>query len=315
MRLPARVRSPLPLALGATVLLTSSLAAAFPYLVKPGETLAQIAARVYGDPKLETILAGANALDAQGGSAIVAGMHLEIAAPSHHRVSAGEGWPDLALVYLGDTKRADVLARANHAVPWIPPPEDLEIQIPAVLAHIANEGETSTQLAGRYLGDANKGWELNAYNGRREAPLSRGEILLVPLLDLSLSEAGKSEARHSLDRAASEGMTAGLAAQRKADAELPALDADLRATRYVEAVARGNALLGRGELTRPVLAAIHRALLEAYVALEAPGLAASACAAWLSNDPEANLDPRWISPKIRAACPGYGGGRPPTPGR
>jgi hypothetical protein len=287
----------------ACALLATPSALAFPYLVKPGETLAQIAARMYGDPKLETVLAGANALDSQGGSVIVAGMHMEIPAPGHHRVAAGEGWADLALVYLGDTKRADVLARANHTVPWMPPAQDLEIEIPAVIAHIASAGETSTLLAGRYLGDPNRGWELNSYNARREAPLGRGEILLVPVLDLPLSEAGKSEARHALERAVSEGETAGLVAQRRAEAELPALAADLRATRYLEAVARGNALLGRGELTRPVLGAIHRALLEAYVALEATGLATVACTAWLANDPEASLDPRWVSPKIRAVCP------------
>jgi hypothetical protein len=286
----------------ACVVLNAPPAGAFPYRVKAGETLAQIAARMYGNPKLETVLAGANALDSQGGSVIVAGMHLEIPAPSHHRVAAGEGWADLALTYLGDAKRADVLARANHTVPWMPPAQDLEIEIPAVLAHIAVAGETSTQLAGRYLGDANRGWELNSYNARKETPLGRGEILLVPLLDLSLSEAGKSEARQSLERAGSEGETAGLAAQRRAEAELPALAADLRATRYIEAVARGNALLGQGDLTRPLLGAIHRALLEAYVALDAQALAAEACAAWLTNDPQASLDPKWLSPKIRAVC-------------
>ena len=295
---------PLLAALGAaaSLWLAARTSAAFPYFVKPGETLAEIAARVYGDPKLETVLAGANALDSQGGSAIVAGMHLEICAAGHHRVTAGETWSGLALAYLGDSKRADVLARANHAVPWVAPVEDLEIEIPAVLAHISSDGETSTSLAGRYLGDPNRGWEINAYNGRQEAPLKRGEILLVPLLDLSLTEAGKTAARASLDRSRAEGETTGLAAQRRADSELPELALDLHATRYVEAVARGNSLLGRPELTKPELAAIHRALLEAYVALDATGPATSACAAWLANDPDAKLDPNLVSPKIRAVC-------------
>jgi hypothetical protein len=277
-------------------------AAAFPYLVKQGETLAQIASRMYGDPKLETILAGANALDSKGGSAIVAGMTIEIPAAGHHRVAAGEGWASIALSYLGDARRADVLARANRAVPWVPPAEDLEIEIPAVLPHIAGDGETSSTLAARYYGNANRGWELNAYNARPEAPLVRGDVVLVPLLELSLTEEGKSAAANAIERAHSEGHTAALLAQRKAEGELPLLLADLHATRYVEAVARGNMLLGGGDLTKPVLAQIHRALLEAYVALEAPAAAAGACAAWLANDPRASLDPKWTSPKIRAAC-------------
>jgi hypothetical protein len=290
-------------ALGCTwAVLHAARADAFPYLVKPGETLAQIAMRMYGNPKLEIVLAGANALDSQGGSAIVAGMHLEVPAPSHHHVALGEGWADLALTYLGDAKRADTLARANRTVPWVPPAKDLDIEIPAVVAHIAASNETSTQLAGRYLGDPNRGWELNAYNGRKEVPLAHGDVILVPILELSLTEAGKSEARRALERAQSEGETDGFVAQRAAEAALPLLVADLHATRYVEAVARGSALLASGRLAGPVLSALHRSLLEAYVALGTKEAAAAECTAWLATDPSPNLDPKWLSPKIRGAC-------------
>ena len=72
------------------VLSRATPSAAFSHIVKPGETLSQIAARVYGDARKETILAGANALDVQGGSAIVPGMRLEIPAPGHHTVVAGD---------------------------------------------------------------------------------------------------------------------------------------------------------------------------------------------------------------------------------
>jgi hypothetical protein len=181
--------------------------------------------------------------------------------------------------------------------------EGLEIEIPAVIAHIAADGDDSTRIAERYLGDMNRGWEINAYNGnRKEAPLRRGEILLVPLLDLALTEGGKAEARAAEERAASEANTAGLDVQRRADTELPLLLADVRWGRYVEAVARGNRILGSGELTRPELATLHRALLEAYVALDAASTAAAECAAWRANEPAPRLDPKTTSPKIRAAC-------------
>src|SRR5271156_1498824 len=104
------MRAAVALAASFALLLVTTRASAFTHIVKPGETLAQIAVRVYGDAKKETIIAGANALDSQGGSAPVSGMHLEIPAPGHHRVVAGESWTDLALQYLGDAKRADVLA-------------------------------------------------------------------------------------------------------------------------------------------------------------------------------------------------------------
>jgi hypothetical protein len=90
--------------------------------------------------------------------------------------------------------------------------------------------------------------------------------------------------------------------QRKADAELPALLADVRYGRYAEAVARGNRLLGGAALTHPQLAVVHRALLEAYVALDARPAAAAACAAWRSNEPNPALNPVRVSPKILAAC-------------
>src|SRR4029079_15945240 len=91
-------------------------------------------------------------------------------------------------------------------------------------------------------------------------------------------------------------------AQKRADAELPLLLADVRQGRYVEAIARGNRVLGLGELARAQVAQVNRWLTEAYVALDATGLAEAACAAWREADPSADLDPIELSPKILNAC-------------
>jgi hypothetical protein len=278
-------------------------AQAFSHVVRPGETLAEIARRVYGDPRKESLLAGANALDVGGGSAIVAGMRLEIPAPLHHKVTAGETWTSLALAWLGNGSRADVLARHNHAVPWIQPEANLELEIPAIVAHFVSEGDTSTSLAARYWGNGNRGWELNAFNGRSEAPMHRGEIVLVPIPDLTLTQAGMSEALAALNLGTSEVSVAGLAAQRRADAEMPTLAEDARAGRYVEVVARANRILGATELTRPKLTTVYLALLEAYVALDAPAEAHAICASLRANDKDLRFDPITTSPKILAACP------------
>ncbi|HEY5145369.1 MAG TPA: LysM domain-containing protein, partial [Polyangiaceae bacterium] len=64
------------LVLVAGTLAASAPAAAFTHIVKPGETLALIAERIYGEPKREVVLVGANALDVQGGTVIVPGMRL-----------------------------------------------------------------------------------------------------------------------------------------------------------------------------------------------------------------------------------------------
>lgn len=296
----------------ATLLLVATDAPAFPHVVAPGETLAQIAERAYGDAQLESLLVFANALDVQGGSAIVAGMRIEIPAPGHHRALDHDTWAGMALTFLGDARRADVLARANQAVSWIPPVAGQEILIPAVVAQLAGEGDTTATLAKRYLNDMNRSWELDAYNFRKPGALRRGEVMLIPLASLALSEQGKAEARRAGERAVSEGAGAAHDAQHRADAELPTLLAHVRGGRYVEAVALGNRLLGSGDLTRPQLAMVHRSLLDAYVALDAPGAAAGACAAFRANEgdpkrgahpaPEIRLDPRTVSPKVRAAC-------------
>jgi LysM repeat protein len=280
-------------------------AAAFTHVVSHGETLAQIAITFYGTPRFETALVGANALDAHGGSAIVAGQPLEIPAPSHHRVEQNETWGDLARTYLGDGKRAETLARANGGVSWVQPSVGQEIEVPAIVAHIVADGETMPQLAQRYLGDINKTWELDGYNGRKgEQKLLRGDVVLVPLLDVALTEEGKKAARLAADRIRTEGSGHAYEAQRRAEADIPPLLADVRAGRYLDAVAKGNRLLGSGELTRSQLSKIHRSLIDAYVALDAHGLAAGACAAWRAstNPTETTLDARAVSPKIRAAC-------------
>ncbi len=277
-------------------------AQAFPHVVQPGETLASLAGHVYGDSRKESLIAGANALDACGGSAVVPGMRLEIPAPLHHRVTEGETWDNLALTWLGSSARADVLARANRAVAWVPPLVGQEIEIPAVVAHVVSDGDSSTTLAARYWGDKNRGWEINAYNGRPEAPMHRGEVILVPIFDLELTKAGLAEARAAVVLTSSQSEVEGLAAQRRVQDELPELSAAVAGGRYLQAVARGNRLLGLGQLTPRQLAAIHRALLEAYVALDARAEAAQSCAMALANDPNIRLDARTTSPKVRAAC-------------
>jgi hypothetical protein len=299
-----RVALSAAVALAATALAARRVEA-FSHVVRPGETLAQIAERVYGDARLEVALVGANALDSQGGTVIASGMRLEIPAPGHHTVMQGESWADLSTSWLGtaDGARTALLAHANKGVPWVPPVEGQEIEIPAVISYLAGDGETINSVAGRFWGDPNRGWELNSYNRREGIIVKRGDVVLVPMPSLHLTEAGKAEARSAAER---DGASGGLALelQRKADSDLPQLLADVRYGRYAEAVARGNRLLGGGALTHPQLATVHRALLEAYVALDAKSAAAAACAAWMSNDPAASLDPVRVSPKVRAACQG-----------
>ena len=288
-------------ALMAGLVSLASDAGAFTHVVRPKETLADIAKKLYGDSKNEVLLAGANALDAQGGSAIVPGMHLVAPANDWHRVAPRETWASIARDFLGDDSRADFLARANDAIAWNAPSPGQEVRIPYVLTYIAAEGDTTVGLARKYLGDQTLGWEIDSYNGKKQWKLLRGDVVLVPIAKLDLTAAGQSEAAGEEGRRRESGGSA-LSAQKKVGAEIPQLLGDLRAGRWVEAVARGNRLLASPDLAREQLASIQRALVEAYVALEATPQAQAACDEWRKNEDAFALDPIYVSPKIRDAC-------------
>jgi len=277
-------------------------ASAFPHVVRSGETLAQIAERVYGRVEMEQILVAANGLDAGRGFSIVPGMRLEIPSVGHHRVDAGETWTSLADLLLGHPDRSDVLAIANDAMPWIQPTEGQEIRVPYNLRYVAGANDTTLTIAYRFLGERDKAWMLDRYNRLGGDPIHRGDVILVPLTAIDLTPAGKALASTAGALVRSEGGGRAREAQRHADLELPQLANDVRMGRYVDAVMRGNRLLGSGDLSRVQLAEIHQRLVEAYVALDAQGLAETSCLAWRQADPEAVLDPIELSPKIVRAC-------------
>jgi hypothetical protein len=290
-------------ALGAgALLLTGSPAGAFSYVVAPGDTLAAIAERYYGRIQQERLLVAANFLDARRGTPIVPGMRLEVPALGHHRIAHGETWETLAAELLGSPSRADVLSMANGSSPWLAPEDGSEIAVPYNLRVVVGEKDDLTTIAYRHLGEMNKAWTLDRYNGLAGKKPLEGDVLLVPLVDLELSEAGQKAAAAAAGADCSEAGGAVGRSQRHIAQELPALAADVRAGRYVEAVARGTRFVASGALTEPQRALVEQKLTEAFVALDAPGLAAASCSEWRKRDRAAHFDPIVTSPKIIAAC-------------
>jgi hypothetical protein len=288
----------LPLAL----LLATAPSSAYVHTIRPGQTLADVADFAYGDPKKESVLVGANALDLKGGSQVAAGMHIHVPAPTFTRAVKGDTWPALSQTWLGHAERSFILARANNMVPWVPPEEGREILVPAMVSHIANEGDDIVSIAKRYLGkEAHFAWELNLFNQREGVETKPGEVILVPMADLTLTQLGKEEAKRSGLAIGAEGGGVSYQAQKRAEGEMPTLLADIRGGRYVDAITRGNTLLGLGDLSKNELSLVYKSLTVAYVALDATGAAAGACKAWIAQG-GADLDPRWTSPKVRAVC-------------
>ncbi len=296
------MRSWFPLVLLAGLCLSTSPASAFTHVVQPRETLASIAERIYGRIQHERILVAANELDVQGGLSIVPGMRLEVPALSYVRIKKGDTWASVAAEQLGSPKRSDALAIANGTNPWLPVEDGAEVAIPYNLRLIVTSPDTLPQIAYRYLGDAKKAWALQQYNEWKGIEVKRGDVLLVPLTDLPLTDAGKQEASGARALESTEAHGETRARQLKVQSEIPALIADVRGARYADAVRRGTTFLAMADLTNPELASIHRQLLEAYAALGATGLASASCDAWRKADPSVLLDPDWLSPKLIHAC-------------
>ncbi|RYE90710.1 MAG: LysM domain-containing protein, partial [Myxococcales bacterium] len=280
---------------------------AFPHVMRPGESLAKIAERVYGRIEFERVIVAANGLDVGGGMAAVPGQRLEVPALEHVRVQSGDTWATLATAWLGHAERQDVLSAANDSSPWMTPSEGAEIVVPYNLRVIAGPTDSIVSIAQRFTGNRERAWVLDRYNFLKGKAVKRGDVVLVPLTDLRLTEAGRAEAAVAFAAERSQGAGGTRDAQRRAEAEIPSLLGEVRSGRFVDAVLRGTRVLGYGELSRPQQATLHRQLLEAYVALDARGHASSACRAWREADAEVALDPVYLSPKILTACNAAGG--------
>src|SRR5262245_11470131 len=176
-------------------LVCAGQAQAFQHVVQKGDTLASLAEKYYGRIQLEKLLVAANMLDAGGGSPIVRGMRLEVPAVSHFRVRPGDTWDLLAAELLGSPSRSDVLSIANDSSPWLPPQEGAEIIVPYNLRLVAEQGDNLIEYAYTYMGDKNKAWILDHYNGFKGKGIDAGDVVLIPLTDLPLTDAGRKAAR------------------------------------------------------------------------------------------------------------------------
>lgn len=304
----ARLERLVRLALRGAIVVGLALAArpgdarAFTHVVRKGETLASIAKDMYGRADFEFVLVGANSLDAKGGTFISAGMRLEIPALGHERTALGDTWPALADRFLGSPDRANILAHANGAKPWTPPEPGTEIVIPYVLRHVGSEGETVFDVAQRYLGDKMLAWQLVLFNDLPGNDIRRGQAVLIPLVELPLTDRAKGEAEQALAQSQHEAGGGARARQKAIEAKLPELYTLVRDGRWIESVGLGEQLLGMGDATRPQRARIGKLLTIAYAALDARGAAAQACRLYLENVTVAHLEAATTSPKILEAC-------------
>jgi hypothetical protein len=291
------------LLIGTTLLLNATPARAFPHIVKQGETLASLAERFYGRIQMERVLSTANSLNGTKTPQLTPGMILEIPALTYRKVHQGQTWKSLASELLGDEKRHIHLAQVNAHQPWIEPELGQLIVVPYNLSWLATGEESLATLAYRFLGSTKHAYLLSQYNGLGDRDLKRGDVLLLPLSELPLTPEGQAAAEEAAHQLTEQARGDHFRQQQESKSEAKQLHEDIRNGRYVSAVARGTRLLERGKLPQAGRAQVHFLLLEAYVALDARGLARTSCESWRSLSPESTLDPLTTSPKILRVCP------------
>ncbi len=266
------------------------------HTVRAGETLASIAELYYGDPRRESVLVAENGLTTEGGSAIVVGLRLVIPTVSYHRAVEGETWSELATRFYGDPHRAFALMNANGARSGEHPDPGAELLIPYPLRYVVGQNDSLRKIAKTYY-DSPAGMNtIRNFNPALHAHMVRGEIALVPLNDLVLSEQGKKLAEAQLGTPQLGGDVR--KRQREIEAQLPQLRNAVKHGLYTEAVALANRLIGAGDLTGSQIVTVHRELASALVALGSDDLAREAFLVVLAQQPDTELDGIRTSPKV-----------------
>ncbi|MBI5517030.1 MAG: LysM peptidoglycan-binding domain-containing protein [Deltaproteobacteria bacterium] len=258
-----------------------------------GETLAALSERYYGTAAQEAVLVAANGLHLQASPSLMTGVHLVIPSVSYHRVAPGETWERLGQRLLGHPRHGPYLARSNRGSFDISPSVGTVVRVPYLLRFVVGTDEPLFEIARRFYGDRAMVQFILGYNQLSSTRLQRGQVLVLPLADLTLREVAPGSPEAPL--------VAAHGVQREAERDLPALLQHLRRGQYVEAVELGARLRARPELSVDQRVALLRALAEAYVALERQDLAVEALREALTVQPSATFDPALTPPKVLEA--------------
>jgi len=286
------------LASAALALAVATVARADDHIVRPGESLPQLAEQLYGDARRAEILAVANGVPAVD-EVLRAGQRLMVPAPEWRTVGSEDTWASLAQRLLGDERRAFLLVDANRGNPDARPAAGTEILVPAVVAYRCAYGDGLPQIAERFYGRNEAARLIKRYNFLQGGRIDRGDVLLLPLPDLRLTNAGRALLA---SQRATRGDGSRLNRQTHADAEIRALEGRLREGAFVEVVeAAGRLLATRESLSGNQVVSILRALGTAYVALDRTDLAVATFREALAHQPDLEWNPITTSPKVLRA--------------
>lgn len=268
------------------------------YRVKQNDTLDVIAAEFYGDRSYAKLIVAENKLKKR----IQTGQRLRIPVTREIVTDKGDTFESLAQTYLGDSRRAVVLADFNeHDVTDIPPIGTL-ISIPIQITHVAQAPESLAQVATAFWGDAKQADVLRRYNFLDRNTLEKGESVIVPMIKVRVRKPNGLDADAKARRA--EQHEAVAAATRA----LPVARTAWLQGDFAGVKAALEPLAERVDyLATPDAIEVGLLLGKAQLAFDEPKQAVATFARVLDRKPTHVLSPYSDSPKVIAAWKQAGG--------
>jgi len=158
------------------------------YRVKPKDTLDVIAAEYYGDRQFAAFIIAENKLK---NGKVTPYSRLKIPVTRDIVTQKGESFESLAEQYLGDKRRAPLLADYNELAVTETPATGTQLTIPFQVTHIAEGNESLASIALRYLDDPKQADLIRRYNFLDKNSVEKGESVVVPMLAAKVGR-GKS---------------------------------------------------------------------------------------------------------------------------
>jgi hypothetical protein len=146
----------------------------------PGESLEQLAERLYGDPGRAAALRAHNRLPA---GKLQPGTTLEAPFSETVRVARGDSWSSLAKRHWGDGRRGSDLALVARGDAAAKLRAGSSVQLPVFVEERLGKGETLAALSRRHYGTSSRAELLTRVNGIKNARRLRvGAKIRVPVL-------------------------------------------------------------------------------------------------------------------------------------
>lgn len=260
--------------------------------VRAGDTLELLAAEYYGDRNHALFIMAANRM--QHPRALKPGERVRIPVSREVTTAVGDSFESLAQTYLGDPRRARVLAEFNGRAVDDSLAAGTLLSIPFTISRTAGGDEPLAAIATAYFGDAAQAAMLRGYNGLAKDTLGKGESIEIPIVHVRV----RSAMLPALDPEAKARSEKQRTMQDQAREALPGARAAWRAGDY-GAIKRDLTKLDPDYLDVKGAVEIGVLLGAAYVAFGDNDSAIAAFKRVLERRPKQVLDAYRFSPKVR----------------